>query len=232
MNQSNFSNTFQGGVVRETNRIGFIRQTYLHLLLNIVLFSIATVGVLSIPTIYNTVFAVAGTGWGWLLVLIVFGIGASFLQSIAYNSDSKATQYIALLGFVALEAIIFSPIAVIGAQAGVLGTGLLATTGLFGILTAQVLLTKQNFDFLRGFLITGSIAAFIAILIGTLFNLSIFGTLFSVLMIILMCGWILYDTSKIVRSYPTDKYIAASIAVFADFVTLLWYVVRLLSNNR
>ncbi len=231
MNYPNTASSFGSKASRTTDRVGFIRRTYLHLFLNIILFSLATFAVLSIPIISNTIFTIAGTGWGWLIVLIAFGIGAGFLQSLAYRSSSKGVQYGALLGFIALEAVIFSPIAVIGARAGVLGMGLLATSALFGILTVQVMLTKQNFDFLRGFLVAGSLISFGAMIVGTIFKLSIFGTIFSVLMIILMCGWVLYDTSKIVRNYPTDKYIAASIAIFADFVTLLWYVIRLLSNN-
>ena len=216
----------------DSNRVNFIRNTYLHLLLNVLVFGALVFGLLATPLAGSFYQAVFSSRFGWLALILAFGFGSGILQSLAYNSTSKVSQYGALFGFIFLEALIFTPIAVLGLTSGVLGVAFLATTLLFGVLTVSVLVTKTNYNFLRGFLISGSLAALGAVLLGILFNLSIFGTFFTVTMIVLMCGWILYDTSKIARSYPTDKYIAASIAVFADFVTLLWYVIRLLSGSR
>ena len=222
----------QHSATSETGRVRFIRNTYLHLLLNTVLFGGLVTLFLASPLATPFYQLVLSSGFGWLVLLIAFGVGAGLLQATAYNASSKFVQYAALLGFIALEAVIFAPIAVIGLASGVLLQAFLGTVLLFGTLTLSVLITKTDYNFLRGFLVAGSLAAFGAILIGVIFGLSIFGTLFTVAMIVLMCGWVLFDTSKIVRSYPTDKYVAASIAIFADFVTLLWYVIRLLSGSR
>ena len=216
----------------DSARLGFIRNTYLHLLLNVVVFGALVFGLLATSIAGSFYQAVFSSRFGWLALLLAFGFGAGLLQTTAYNSSNKLTQYAALFGFIVLEAIIFAPIAVLGLSAGVLETSFFATTLLFAVLTFSVLITKTNYNFLRGFLVAGSITALGVILLGILFNLSLFGTIFTVAMIVLMCGWILYDTSKIVRSYPTDKHVAASIAIFADFVTLLWYVVRLLSGSQ
>ena len=216
----------------DSSRLGFIRNTYLHLLLNVLVFGGLVFALLATPLASGFYQAVFSSRFGWLALLLGFGIGAGLLQSLAYNSSSKLVQYAVLFGFVALEAIIFVPVAVLGLTTGVLGVAFLATALLFGVLTVSVLVTKTNYNFLRGFLVAGSLAALGVVVLGIIFNLSLFGTIFTVAMILLMCGWILYDTSKIARSYPTDKYVAASIAIFADFVTLLWYVVRLLSGTR
>ena len=37
---------------------------------------------------------------------------------------------------------------------------------------------------------------------------------------------ILYDTSRIIRDYPEDRYIAAALELFASIALMLWYVLR------
>jgi uncharacterized protein len=218
--------------INSNSRVHFIQKTYLHLFLNIVLFSILTFAFLFITPLQSLLAVIAGSRWMWLIMIVAFGIGAGILQGVAYNSTSKTTQYSALLGFILLEALIFSPIAVYALAVGVLLQALLATIGLFGVLTLSVLVTKTNYNFLQNFLVVGTLASGLVILIGIAFGLNIFGTIFSIIMILLMCGWVLYDTSKISREYPENKYIAASIAIFADFVSLLWYVIQLLGGSR
>jgi len=59
------------------------------------------------------------------------------------------------------------------------------------------------------------------VLIG--FNL---GTYFSMAMIGFAGASILYDTSKILKTYPEDRYIAAALELFASIALMLWYVLR------
>ena len=56
------------------------------------------------------------------------------------------------------------------------------------------------------------------------FNL---GTYFSMAMIGFAGAAILYDTSKVLRDYPEDRYIAAALQLFASIALMLWYVLRL-----
>jgi FtsH-binding integral membrane protein len=41
-------------------------------------------------------------------------------------------------------------------------------------------------------------------------------------------GSILYQTSNVMRHYDTRQDVAAALALFASFVILLWYVIRIL----
>lgn len=57
------------------------------------------------------------------------------------------------------------------------------------------------------------------------FNL---GVWFSAAMIVLACGYILYDTSNVLHHYRTDQYVAAAVALFASVALLFWYVLRIM----
>jgi hypothetical protein len=42
---------------------------------------------------------------------------------------------------------------------------------------------------------------------------------------------ILYDTGRVLRTYPPDREVAASMQLFASLALLFWYVLRLLSDR-
>jgi len=62
---------------------------------------------------------------------------------------------------------------------------------------------------------------------GVLFNISVFGLLFSGAMVALACGLILRDTSNVLHHYRTDQHVPASLAPFASVALLFWYVLQL-----
>ena len=43
---------------------------------------------------------------------------------------------------------------------------------------------------------------------------------------------ILYTTSKVMRDYPEDRYVAASLALFSSVALMFWYVLRLFMSRR
>ena len=54
------------------------------------------------------------------------------------------------------------------------------------------------------------------------------GAFFSIAMVLLAAGYILYYTSKIMKEYPVGSHVAASLALFAAVALLFWYILRLL----
>ena len=42
---------------------------------------------------------------------------------------------------------------------------------------------------------------------------------------------ILYDTSKILRDFPEDRYVGAALQLFASVALMFWYVLRLTSRD-
>ena len=80
-------------------------------------------------------------------------------------------------------------------------------------------------------LVLGGILALVTVLGGAIFGFQL-GTFFSVAMVGLAGAAILYDTSNVLHPYPEDRYVAASLELFASVALMLWYVLRLLMSRR
>jgi FtsH-binding integral membrane protein len=92
------------------------------------------------------------------------------------------------------------------------------------------MITRKDFSFLRGLLVWGGMLALIGIGGSFLFGYNM-GTWFSLAMIGLAGAAVLYDTSNIMLHYPTDRYVAASLALFASIALMFWYVLRLFMSR-
>ena len=209
-------------------RGAFIRRTYAHLLTAVLIFCGIEGLFLTIDPLRNALLTLIGGNW-WI-ALIAF-MAASWVAQRWASSDSSSTgkQYLGLALYVVAEALIFVPLL---SYASVLDPGIIPMAGLitamiFGGLTAAVMVSGADFSFLRGALSIGIFASLGLIVAGLLFGFSL-GLWFSVGMIVLMSGYILYDTSNILHHYRTTQHVAASLALFASVATLFFYVVRLL----
>jgi hypothetical protein len=69
------------------------------------------------------------------------------------------------------------------------------------------------------------------IVAAVLFNFDL-GTWFSLAMVVLAGGSILYTTSSIMRDYPENADLAAAIQLFAAVALMFWYVLRLFMGSR
>lgn len=168
----------------------------------------------------------------WFLVLgafILVGWGASHT---AHRVQSTAAQYAALAVFVFAEAIIFAPLLFVaelkapGTIDSAAGVTVLGCVGLI----ATAMITRKDFSFMRGLLVWGGMLALGAIVFSLIFGAHL-GTWFSVAMIGFAGIAVLYDTSNIMHHYPTDKYVAASMALFASIAMMFWYILRLFMSR-
>ena len=211
-----------------SERGAFIRRTYAHLLTAILIFCGIEGLFLSIEPLRNTLLTLIGGNW-WI-ALILF-MGASWIAQKWAHSDSSSVgkQYLGLGLYVVAEALIFVPLMVYATllDPQIIPMAGLITAVIFGGLTACVFVSGADFSFLRGALTIAMFAAIGLVFAGMLFGFSL-GIWFSVGMIVLLSGYILYDTSNILHHYHTDQHVAASLALFASVATLFFYVVRLL----
>jgi FtsH-binding integral membrane protein len=171
----------------------------------------------------------------WMMVMIAFIAVSWGATHMAHRLESITSQYAVFGIFVVAEALIFAPMLWMAMQMDPSGSMIesAGTVTLFGCgaLIATVMITRKDFSFLRGvmvwgfFLVLGLIAA--ALIFG--WNL---GTWFSVGMIGFAGVAILYDTSNIMHHYPQDKYVAASMALFASIAMMFWYILRLFMNRN
>jgi len=152
---------------------------------------------------------------------------------IAVPSVSRPWQYLGFFLYVLLQALITVPLlaAAESAAPGVIASAAQATIGGFLLLTAVVVTTGRNFSFLRSFLIWGGLFGLAAIVCAVLFKFDL-GTWFSVAMIMLAGGSVLYTTSNVMRGFPPDADVAASIQLFAGMAMMFWYVLRLFMGSR
>lgn len=229
-----YQTTYQGGAVADLDvntRAGFISKTYGHLTGAIFLFTLIEVGLFKSGLAYPMAKAMLGVSW--LLVLGGFVLVSWLASHVAHMAGSKPAQYAALLAFVVAEAVIFVPLLVVANQfaKGMIASAAMITFIGFAVLTVIVFATRKDFSFLRGILFWGGILALAAIAGAVIFKFDL-GVWFSLAMIGLAGAAILYDTSNVLHHYPEDRYVAASLQLFASVALMLWYVLRLLMSLR
>ena len=131
------------------------------------------------------------------------------------------------------QAIIFVPLLAMAemyAPGAIPSAGLVTMLGFAG-LTAIAFTTRKDFSFLGGLLRWAGIVALVAIVAGVVFGFEM-GTWFSVAMVGLAGAAILYDTSNVIHHYPEDRYVAASLQLFASVALMFWYVLRIFLSRR
>ena len=209
----------------------FIWRTYFHVALAVVLFALVEVALFS-SGIAGRI-AVNLLGVNWLLVLGAFMVVGWLATRTAQRVQSMPLQYLALAGYVVAEAIVFVPLIYIaeynapGVTQSAAVVTILGSVGLMGV--AHI--TRKDFSFLRGLLMWGGVLALVAIVAAVLFGFQL-GTWFSVLMIGFAGAAVLYDTSAILHTYPQERYVAASLQLFASIALMFWYVLRLMSSRN
>ena len=211
-------------------RSDFIWRTYGHVAAAILLF--AGIETYLFDSGLAQPMAESMLGVNWLLILGGFMVVGWLATHVAHTVQSKPLQYVALVGFVVAEAIIFLPLLALamamqpGIVESAVGVTLLGTAGL----TAVAFITRKDFSFLRGILVWGGILALVGIVASVLFGFEL-GTWFSVAMIGFAGAAVLYDTSNILHHYPQDRYVAAALQLFASVALMFWYVLRLFMSR-
>jgi FtsH-binding integral membrane protein len=175
--------------------------------------------------------------WSLLLVLGLFWLGTSVAQSAVYASSSRSVKLAGFLGYILLQVAIFIPLIalVLIKTSGNPSEILLPACGVTGALvlglTVAAFVTRADFSFLRTVLVVGSFAALGVVAVAILAGSSL-GIWFSMAMIALMATAVLYQTWQVRTQFGTGQHLEAGFALFAAFVTLLFYVIRLFLQRR
>ena len=226
---------YPGGAAQAVSsaRGAFIRRTYAHLAGAVGLFILLEAALVNAPFAERLVNTMLGTRYSWLIVLGAFMLVGWVADKWARSVESPLMQYLGLLLYVVAEAIIFLPLLYIAADVGGGDTikiaGLLTAT-LFAGLTGTVFITGKDFSFMRGALCLGGFIALGLIVASIAFGFSL-GLLFSVGMVVLAGGYILYYTSNVLHHYRTDQHVAAALALFAAVALMFWYILRIFMSR-
>lgn len=145
----------------------------------------------------------------------VFGWAPHFHQDGHFRKPS--TQYLGLAFYIVLEAIIFLPMifmAVFMTEGiSVIYQASIMTLALFNGLTVVAFVSNKDFSFLRNILVIGGFLSLGAIVAGAIFGFEL-GLWFSVAMIALASGSILYQTQNLKYSYGNEQYVGQPCSYF------------------
>lgn len=211
-------NVFETEQPRSTVEVNkLIRNTYTLLSMTL-LFSAGTAGLAMVMNLPHP---------GFLISLIGF-VGLFMLTAWLRNSAWGILAVFALTGFMGLT---LGPVlnAYIhafsnGHQLIVMAFG--STAVIFFGLSGYALTTKKDFSFMGAFLFAGLLVALLATIGVLLFNLPGLALAISAVMVLLMAGYILYDTSNIVHGHETN-YIMATVALYVDIYVLFSHLLAL-----
>ncbi len=214
----------------------FVMRVYSHLLLAVgafVAFETVLFSMGAAEAMYDFLTTASSA---WLLILGAFMVVNWLATSAAHNLENEGLQYAGLFGMAAAEALIFAPFLYYVFNDPVNGSGTVAAAAAitaigFAGLTVVAFVTRKDLSFLRPMLMWGGIAALVLIFAAVIFGLSL-GIWFSVAMIALAGGSILYQTQQIMARYPSNAHVGAAVQLFASVMMLFWYVLRLLSQMR
>ena len=201
-------------------RLNFIRLTYVLFLASIVTAVVGGIISLNSP--------IAGIVMGMpLLILLILplSIGAQYL------SDRPGLGNLALFGFALIMGMLIAPIINLYSPNTVTQAGAL-TVLIFSALTAYVFITRKDFNFLGGIVFVGLIAC----IGGGLLNFFFFknsGFSYWLAWGVLMfsAGFVLYDTSNIMRNYPLNRPAGAALGLFISFFNIFMSLLRILNGR-
>ena len=217
------------------DRLDFIRDTYLHLGLAIFAFIGVEWFLFQTGIAYAFADFVFSSSISWLLILVLFMVVGSLANRWAHSDAAPIMQYLGLGVYVLAEAVLFIPLLFIAVEYSsplVIPSAAVITLSVFGGLTLFVFTSRKDFSFLRSGLAVASFMALGLIVAAILFGFSL-GLLFSVVMVGLAAGYVLYTTSNVLHHNQPGQHVAASLALFAVIALMFWYVLRILiSLNR
>lgn len=199
----------------EQNKV--LRNTYALLSLTLI-FSAITAGVSLVLQLPHP---------GVIISLVGF-FGLYFLTAKLRNSIWGLPSIFALTGFMGYT---LGPI--VGYYLSMPGGGTIVMNamGMTGIiflgLSAYVLTTRKSFSFMGGFLMVGMLLAFVASLGAIFFEIPALALAVSAMCVLLMSGFILYETSNIIHGGETN-YIMATVSLYISIYNLFTSLLHLL----
>jgi len=199
----------------ESNKV--LRNTYALLSLTM-LFSAITAGVSLFLQLPHP---------GVIISLVGF-FGLYFLTTKMRNSIWGLPSVFALTGFMGytLGPIVGHYLSMPGGSSIVMNA--MGMTGIiFLSLSAYVLTTRKDFSFMGGFLMVGILLAFLAGLGAIFFEVPALSLAVSAMFVLLMSGFILYETSNILNGGETN-YIMATVSLYVSIYNLFTSLLHLL----
>ena len=104
----------------------------------------------------------------------------------------------------------------------------LLTLTIFGGLTLYVMQTGKDFSFLGGTLLVALIGLIVTGFIMMFFHVAGLYLLYAFAGAVIFGGFVLYDTSNIMRRLAPGDEVAGAISLYLDLINLFWYILEIL----
>lgn len=164
------------------------------------------------------------------IIFIVLEFAIIFFTMWARKKETMGI--VALFSFTILTGITTAPVLLV--YSGQTVTNAAFLTGIiFAGLSLYTIMSKRDFSFLGGMLTTGLIILIVGGLLNAfLFKSSAGSFMFSAIGVFIFSGFIVYDTSNILKRYPTDEVVSATLSLYLDILNLFLVLLHLLSGTR
>ncbi len=211
-------------------RLGFLQRVYGWMLGALALCAVGAAASIE----YNLTARLLQTGiMGWILITVAWIGLAHVVQKVRHQPVVNILAFAAyalFTGFVVsglvYVALLMGSMHGDSSQYVVQAFGLTALT--FGGLTVYAFFSKRDFSFLRGMLTIGAFAILGLLILEFFIQSSILALGTSFLAVLVFGGFTLYDTQKIIRTYPSNEHVAGAVTLFTNFVLLFMHILRIL----
>jgi modulator of FtsH protease len=163
------------------------------------------------------------------LVLLIGGFITSFVVQATARSAKGLVWVFIFAGLMggALGPVISAYMMAYGNGSAIVAQALGGTALIFLSLSGYVLVTGKNFSYLGGFLTTGLVVALIAIIANIFLQIPALSLAISSAVILIMSGYILYETSSIINGGQRN-YILATISLYLSIFNIFIHLLNLL----
>lgn len=189
---------------------------------------------LSMTLLFSTLAAVAsmalqlGQGAGFMLL-----IGGFIMSFVVRATANSAKGLIAVFIFAGLMGAALGPTISVYLAAYTNGSAIVAqalggTALIFLSLSGYALTTGKSFNFLGGFIFTGMMVVMVAIIANIFLQIPALSLAVSAAVILLMSGFILFDTGRIINGGERN-YIMATISLYLSIFNLFVHLLHLIA---
>mmetsp|Transcript_32319 Transcript_32319/g.126626 ORF Transcript_32319/g.126626 Transcript_32319/m.126626 type:complete len:217 (-) Transcript_32319:3293-3943(-) len=207
--------------------IGFLRKVYGLLTLQLALTVVISTLFMVVTPLRD--FAVNNM---WIATASIFLSLGCFFGLFAVRHRHPLNLYL-LAVYTVLQSLTVGTICAIYASIGygfIIVQAAVATAVIFGGLTMYCFRSKKDFSFLGGFLFAGLVGLLVVSLVQMFFFTNWGNFLIALAGVLIMSGYILFDTSQLIHKFAPDEFIVATVSLYLDIINLFLYLVQILSS--
>ena len=195
-----------------------VRNTYMLLSMTLFFSAICTLATMALQV---------SQGVGMMLL-----IGGFIMSFVVRSTANSSKGLVAIFVFAGLWGGALGPVISVYLAAYANGSAIVAqalggTAIIFLSLSGYALTTRKNFNFLGGFIFTGMMVVIVAMIANIFLQIPALSLAVSAAVIMLMSGFILFDTSRIVNGGERN-YIMATISLYLSIINIFVHLLHLL----